>query len=65
MMISPKMENPALAYQKIVIFKHTPLILLSHVRGIGVHWKTDARVVAIPKRITNVNRSLQMTRKGT
>ena len=61
---SPKIEKPALAYQKIVVFRQTPLMVLFHVRGMGVHWKTEARVVAIPYKITKVRRTQHARRKG-
>ena len=53
---SPAIENPAFVYQKIIVLRHTPWMFLFHVRGIGVHWKIDARVVAVPKAATNPNR---------
>jgi len=60
---SPTMEKPAFVYQKIVVFKHTPLMLLSHVRGIGVHWKIEARVVAVPNAATKPIRIQHIMRK--
>jgi hypothetical protein len=60
---SPNIEKPALAYQKIVVLRQTPGIDLFHVREMGVHWKTEASVVAIPNAVTKPRRTQHAKRK--
>jgi hypothetical protein len=60
MIASPKIEKPALAYQKIVVFKQVPGSALFHARGTGVHWNVDANVVAVPYAVTQPSKAQQV-----
>ena len=64
MMMSPRMENAALAYQKAVVLMQCPGRDLFQARGIGVHWKIDVNKVAMPNSPTNVSKIQQIIRNG-
>jgi hypothetical protein len=63
-MASVAIENPALAYQFIVMLIHVPGIDLSHARATGVHWKIAAAVDAMPYDNTMASMIQQMMRNA-
>ena len=48
MIKSVMIVKPALANQKASVLMHVPALDLSHMRGIGVHWKIVPQRVATP-----------------
>jgi hypothetical protein len=62
MMTSVAIEKPAFANQFCVILIHVPGMLLFQARGIGVHWKIAAKVVATIYDITIESITQQMMR---
>jgi hypothetical protein len=63
-MASVAIENPALAYQFIVMLIHVPGIDLSHARATGVHWNIAAAVDAMPYDNTMASMIQQMMRNA-
>lgn len=46
MMISVAIENPALAYQLVVILMHEPGMVLFQALATGMHWNIEAKNAA-------------------